>query len=112
MAVSVTASGDAPQDGKLVGAVVRDSLEVLTLALRTMLVEVGLHVNESLALPVPAAAAKVMVRGFVAQVALGTLEAENPTAAYAATMISPMETPTRICGKYRLIGDSNDRLDI
>ena len=96
MAVSVTVSGDRPQDEKLVGAVVRPSLEVLALAWRTMPVETGLHVKESLALPVPAVPAKVMLRGFVAHVALALEEAENPTAAYAATMIRLMETPTRI----------------
>ena len=92
----MTVSGVRPQDEKLVGAVVRLSLEVLALAMRTMPVETGLHVNESLALPVPAVPAKVIVIGFVAHVALALEEAENPTAAYAATMIRLMETPIRI----------------
>ena len=92
----MTVSGDGPQDAKLVGAVVRLSLGVLALATRIMPVETGLHVKESLALPVPAVPAKVMVTGFVAHVALALEEAENPTAAYAATMIRLMETPIRI----------------
>ncbi len=92
----MTVSGVRPQDEKLVGAVVRLSLEVLALATTTMPAETGLHVKESLALRVLAVPAKVMVRGFAAHVALALEEAENPTAAYAATMIRLMETPVRI----------------
>ena len=98
-------SGDEPQDEKLVGVVVRDTLEELAFAWRTIPVESGLHVKESIALPVPSLT--VIVTGLVAQVALGILEEENPTAAYAATMTTLMERPTKICGRYSLTGDSN-----
>ncbi len=74
----------------------RLNLEVLALATRTMPAETGLHETESLALPVPAVPAKVMVRGFVAHVALGVVLTEKPTAAYATTIIRLMETPTRM----------------
>lgn len=70
-----------PQEEKLVGVVVRLTLPVLALAWRTIPVALGLHVKESVALPVPAVAGKIMVRGLVAQVALGVALAENPTAA-------------------------------
>jgi hypothetical protein len=81
VAVNVTVLGRDPQDEKNDGVVVRLTLEVLALALRTKPDVVGLHVNEFELLPVPEVAGKLMVTGLVAQVALGVLEAENPTAA-------------------------------
>jgi hypothetical protein len=81
VAVNVTVLGRDPQDAKNDGVAVRLTLEVLALALRTKPDAVGLHVNESELLPVPAEAGKLTVTGLVAQVAFGVLEAENPTAA-------------------------------
>ncbi len=80
-AVKVTVSGAGPQEEKLVGVVVRPILPVLALAWRMIPVALGMHVKESGALLVPAVAGKVMVRGLVAQVALGVALAENPMAA-------------------------------
>ncbi len=76
----MTTFGDEPQEEKNAGDVVRLTLLVLALALRTRLDAPGLHVNESARPPVPAAPEKVSVTGLVAHVALGWLEAEKPTA--------------------------------
>ena len=67
----------------------------------------GVHVNESCTVPAPEVAAKVIVRGLLAQVACGVVLTLIPTAAKAVTMMRLIETPTRICGRYRLIRDSN-----
>ncbi len=56
-------------------------LGLLTCALKTRPDAAGLHVTESAVLPLPSEPWKVMVTGLMAQVALGTFEEENPTAA-------------------------------
>ncbi len=81
VAVSVIVSGLEPQDAKLVGATVRlITPGLLALAVRRMLVVVGLHVKESEALPVPAVPGNVMVSGLTAQAALGAVLWARPTA--------------------------------
>ena len=76
-----TVSGVDPQEAKLVGATVNLIIVgLLDFATRTMLVELGLHVKESTALPVPDEPGKVMVRGLTAQVVLGALFWAKPTA--------------------------------
>ena len=76
----VTVSGVDPQDAKLVGATVRVIIVgLLDLPTSCMFVMLGLHVNESLALPMPAVLENVMVRGLTAHVALGTLVEARPT---------------------------------
>jgi len=68
----MTVSGVEPQELKLDGVAVRLILIGLLTRIRRVMSEMlGLHVNESGALPVPVVAAKVMLRGADAQVALG-----------------------------------------
>jgi len=68
----MTVSGVELQELKLDGAAVRLIRQgLLTMTRRVMSEMLGLHVNESSALPVPVVAAKVMLRGADAQVALG-----------------------------------------
>ncbi len=81
MAVNVTVLDTDPQEEKNDGVAVRLTLAVLALAMRTKPDALGLHVNESALLPGPAEAEKLTVTGLVAQVALGVLDAEKPTAA-------------------------------
>ncbi len=76
--VSLTGSGDELQEEDAVTAV-SDTLPVLAFTWRAMPVALGIHVNESCAIPVPEVAAKVIVRGLVAQVAFGVELVANPT---------------------------------
>jgi len=76
----VTVSGVKLHDAKLEGATVSAMFTVLAWATSMMFVVLGLHVNESKALPWPAVAANVMVSGFVAHVDLGAPVWTNPTA--------------------------------
>jgi len=72
-----------PQDGKLDGDVVKLTRRgMLTVVVRTTgLVNGGAHLNESVALPVPAVCENIMVIGFVDQRALEEeLEAVEVTA--------------------------------
>ena len=80
MAVNVTVSGVELHDAKLEGATESAMFTVLSWVTRMTFVVLGLHVNESMALPWPAVAANVMVSGFVAHVDLGAPVWTNPTA--------------------------------
>ncbi len=68
----MTRSEDKLQE-EVAGTALRDTMPWLTLALRTMPVALGVHVNESCAIPVPEVAAKVIVRGLAVHVAFGTV---------------------------------------
>jgi len=81
VAVNVTVSGVELQDVKLEGVTVSAMFPVLVWAMSVRLVVLGVHVNESMALPWPAAAANVMVTGSVPQPAFG-----------AALWIGPRDT--------------------
>ena len=71
-AVNMTVSGVELQELKLDGVAVRLILRgLLTMIRRVMSEMLGMHVNESGALPEPVLAGKVMLRGPDAQVALG-----------------------------------------
>ena len=75
----MTVSGVELQELKLDGVAVRLILRgLLTITRRVMPEMLGLHVNESGALPVPVVAAKLMSRGADDQVALGEVELANP----------------------------------
>ncbi len=65
---------------EVTGTAVRDTLPVLAFASRTMPVALGTHVTMSVTTPDPPAA-KVIVRGLVAQVAFGAVLVANPTEA-------------------------------
>jgi len=80
VAVNVTVSGVELHDAKLEGATVSAMFTVLAWDMSVMLVVLGAHVKESMALPWPAVAANVMVSGFVAHVDLGAPVWTNPTA--------------------------------
>ena len=80
MAVNLTVSGVELHDAKLEGATESAMFTVLSWVTRMTFVVLGLHVNESMALPWPAVAANVMVSGFVAHVDLGAPVWTNPTA--------------------------------
>lgn len=95
------------QDEKLVGVAVRLTLAVLAFARRTTPEALGLQAKESRTPPLPAVDTKCMVRGLVAQLALGFVLAENPTTAYAPIITRLMVTPTMRCGRYCLTGDDN-----
>jgi len=80
----VTVVKCGPHDAKLDGLAVNVTLlapRPLTLALRTMPVTKGAHLNESVALPVPVLAETFIVSGFVVQRAFGDELAAKPTAA-------------------------------
>ena len=79
--MSVIVSGEGPQEEKLVEATERLTLDVATLAWSATPVALGLHVNESVVLPCPVAAAKVIVAGLADQVALGVVLEARPTEA-------------------------------
>ena len=102
----MTRSGDRLQE-EIAGTAVRETLPWLAFASRTIPVALGIHLNESWAIPVPEAAEKVIVIGLVPQVAFGALLAAIPTPAKAPTIMRLIDTPTRIWGRYRLIRDSN-----
>ena len=76
----MTRSGDKLQE-EVAGSAVRDTLPVLAFASRTTPEALGMQVNESCAIPAPEVAAKVIVRGRVAQVAFGVALVANPTEA-------------------------------
>ncbi len=76
----MTVSGVELHDAKLEGATESAMFTVLSWVTRMTFVVLGLHVNESMALPWPAVAANVMVSGFVAHVDLGAPVWTNPTA--------------------------------
>jgi len=80
VAVNVTVSVVELQDAKLEGAAVSAMFNVLAWATSMTFVVLGSHVNESTTLPWPAVAAKVMVTGLVAQLALGAAVRASPTA--------------------------------
>ena len=75
----MTVSGVKLQDAKLEGAIVSAMFPVLAWATSMMFVVLGSHVNESMALPWPAAEANVMVTGSVPQPAFGAALWIGPT---------------------------------
>ena len=79
--MSVILSGEGPQDVKLVGTTERLTLAVAIFAWSVTPVALGLHVNKSVLLPCPVAAAKVIVTGLADHVALGVVLVAKPTEA-------------------------------
>ena len=75
----MTMSGVGPHELKLDGVAVRLILSgLLTMTRRTIPDTLALQVNEPGALPVPVAAAKIMLRGADAHVALGEFALADP----------------------------------
>jgi len=77
----VTASGEEPHELKLAGATERPTFDELALAVRVRPEVVGLQVNESPLVPVPAVAGNVIVTGLTTQVAFGCEVVAKPTSA-------------------------------
>ena len=77
----MTASGEEPHELKLAGATERPTFDELALAVRVRPEVVGLQVNESPLVPVPAVAGNVIVTGLTTQVAFGCEVVAKPTSA-------------------------------
>ena len=87
----------------------------LTLVLRVTPETDGAHLKESPALPellVPPLPENFMVSGLIDQRLFGSVRDANPTAAYAPTITRLIETPTRRCGRYRLIRGVNCKSEL
>lgn len=86
-----------------------------TLVLRVTPVTDGAHLKESLTLPellVPPLPEKVMVSGLIDQRLFVLVRDAKLTAAYAPTITRLIESPTRRCGRYRLISDDNCKSEV
>ena len=77
----MTASGEELHDAKLEGPTERSTFDVLALAMSVIPEVLGLQVNESPLVPVPAVAGNVIVTGLTAHVAFGCEVVAKPTAA-------------------------------